>query len=53
MVITVFVGGIVLIAVLAVVVGVLDALQASTWRGVARERRSEWEARQLVGPSGG
>jgi hypothetical protein len=29
------------------VVGIVDALQASTWRQIAAERREQWEARHL------
>jgi hypothetical protein len=45
--ITIIIGGIVLIAVLAVVVGIADSVQAPAWRQIARERRRIWEARQL------
>ncbi|HWM58792.1 MAG TPA: hypothetical protein VNO83_13240 [Pseudonocardia sp.] len=45
--ITIIVGGIALIAVLAVVVGIADSVQAPAWRRIARERRRIWEARQL------
>jgi hypothetical protein len=45
--ITIIVGGIALIVVLAVVVGIADSVQAPAWRRIARERRRIWEARQL------
>lgn len=52
------IGGLVLLALVAVVVGVVDAAQASAWRRIAADRRERWESRQpeLHGrfePSGG
>jgi hypothetical protein len=44
--ITVIVAGIGLILIIAVIVGIVDARQASTWRRVAAERRRNWEARR-------
>ncbi len=41
------VGGIVLIAVVALIVGIVDATQAPAWRRVAAKRRQEWEERSL------
>ena len=41
------VGGIVFIAVAAIVVGVVDAAGATRWRRVAEERRRNWEERVL------
>ncbi|WP_219414989.1 hypothetical protein [Pseudonocardia nigra] len=38
--------GIGFLVVVAIVVGIVDAAQASTWREVAAERRRRWEARQ-------
>ena len=38
--------GLVALLVLAAVVGVVDAAQAGTWRGIARERRADWEQRR-------
>jgi hypothetical protein len=38
--------GVGLIFLLAVVVGVTDAMRAATWRQVAAQRRLDWEARQ-------
>ena len=38
--------GLVALLVLAAVVGVVDATQAGTWRGIARERRADWEQRR-------
>ena len=48
--ITIIVGGIALIAMLAVVVGIADSVQAPAWRQIARERRRIWEERQLETP---
>lgn len=52
------IGGLVLLALVAVVVGVVDAAQASAWRRIAADRRERWESRrpELHGrfePSGG
>jgi hypothetical protein len=44
-VIGLIVAGIVLIALIAVVVGVVDAARAPAWRDVAAERRARWEER--------
>ncbi len=38
--------GLVALVVLAVVVGVVDATQAGTWRAIARDRRADWEQRR-------
>ena len=38
--------GLVALVVLAAVVGIVDATQAGTWRGIARERRADWEQRR-------
>jgi hypothetical protein len=38
--------GLAALIVLAVLVGIVDATQAATWRGIARERRADWEQRQ-------
>ena len=38
--------GLVALVVLAAVVGIVDASQAGTWRGVARDRRADWEQRR-------
>ena len=38
--------GLVALAVLALVVGLVDAAQAGQWRWVARDRRAAWEQRQ-------
>jgi hypothetical protein len=46
-VITVTAVGIGFIIVIAIVVGIVDAAQASRWRRIAAERRASWEARQL------
>jgi hypothetical protein len=45
--ITVIVAGLAFIIAVAVTVGVVDALQAPTWRRIAAERRERWESRQL------
>lgn len=44
--ITLIVVGAPLLVVIAVVVGILDAAQASAWRRIAAHRRELWEARQ-------
>lgn len=41
--------GVGLIFLIAVIVGIVDALQAPSWRLVAAERRQSWEARALRG----
>jgi len=46
-VITMIIGGLGFLLVAAVVVGIVDALQASSWRRVAAERREQWESRHL------
>ena len=38
--------GLASLIVLAVLVGIDDAAQAGTWRGVARDRRADWEQRR-------
>jgi hypothetical protein len=38
--------GLVALVVLAAVVGIVDATQAGTWRGIARERRAAGEQRR-------
>lgn len=40
------IGGLVAIALLAIVVGIMDAAQAAKWRRTAAERRERWEATQ-------
>jgi len=45
-VIVVLAVGLVVLVVLAAVVGIVDATQAGTWRGIARERRADWEQRR-------
>jgi hypothetical protein len=47
MIFEVIVGGIAVIVVLAIIVGVVDATNAPTWRQIAADRRRDWEARQL------
>lgn len=44
-IVIVAVAGIVAIALVAVVVGVVDADRAGDWRQVAAERRERWEER--------
>lgn len=41
------IAGLALIAVVAIVVGVVDALQAPAWRRIAEERHENWERRRL------
>ena len=38
--------GLASLIVLAVLVGIVDATQAGTWRGIARDRRADWEQRR-------
>lgn len=38
--------GIGVIILIAIVVGIVDAVQAPVWRQIAAERRQTWEARQ-------
>ncbi|MBL8926812.1 MAG: hypothetical protein JNM77_11315 [Pseudonocardia sp.] len=38
--------GLVALIFLAVLVGIVDAAQAGTWRGIARDRRADWEQRR-------
>ncbi|MEJ3652129.1 hypothetical protein WEH80_03880 [Actinomycetes bacterium KLBMP 9759] len=35
-----------LIIMIAIIVGIVDAAQASAWRRIAQERRQNWESRQ-------
>jgi hypothetical protein len=44
--IAMIVTGVGFIAVVAIVVGIMDAAQASAWRRIAAERRMRWEARR-------
>ena len=44
--ITVLAIGLAALIVLAVLVGIVDATQAGTWRGIARDRRADWEQRR-------
>jgi hypothetical protein len=46
-VITTVLVGLLLIVLMAGVVGVIDAWQASAWREVAAQRRQRWEARRI------
>jgi hypothetical protein len=43
--------GLVALVVLAAVVGIVDATQAGTWRGIARDRRADWEQRRRDTPA--
>jgi hypothetical protein len=52
MIVQLIVGGIAVIVLIAIVVGIVDARSAGSWRRVAAERRRDWEARQLE-PHGG
>lgn len=48
------IAGVAVMAAIAIVVGIVDAAQASTWREIAAERRAHWEAQQapqLHGPA--
>lgn len=38
--------GLVALIFLAVLVGIVDAAHAGTWRGIARDRRADWEQRR-------
>lgn len=44
-----------MLVVIAVVIGILDAVQAAAWRAIAAQRRELWEAHQAAahrtGPS--
>ena len=44
--IALIVTGIGLLVLVAIVVGIVEATQASTWRQIAAERRAQWEAKQ-------
>lgn len=44
--ITVIAAGAGFLVLVAIVVGIVDAAQAATWRRIASERREQWEARQ-------
>ncbi|GAA5127733.1 hypothetical protein [Pseudonocardia adelaidensis] len=44
--ITLIVAGLGLLALVAIVVGIVEAAQAPTWRQIAAERRAQWEAKQ-------
>jgi hypothetical protein len=44
--ITVIIAGLGFLVVAAIIVGIVDAAQASRWRQIAAERREKWEARQ-------
>jgi hypothetical protein len=44
--IAVIAAGVGFIVVIAIIVGIVDATQAPTWRRIAAERRMRWEARQ-------
>jgi hypothetical protein len=46
-VIMLIIGGLGFLLLAAVVVGIVDALQASSWREIAAERREQWESRRL------
>jgi hypothetical protein len=46
-VIAMIIGGLVLLILAAIVVGIVDARQASSWRQIAAERRENWEALHL------
>ena len=44
--ITLIVAGFGLLILVAIVVGIVEATQAPTWRQIAAERRAQWEAKQ-------
>jgi hypothetical protein len=44
-VIMLILGGLAFLLVAAIVVGIVDTLQASSWRRIAAERREQWESR--------
>jgi hypothetical protein len=46
-VIAMIIGGLGFLVLSAIVVGIVDALQASSWREIAAERREQWESRHL------
>ncbi|GAA3218058.1 hypothetical protein GCM10017691_00550 [Pseudonocardia petroleophila] len=46
MTIALIVAGIALIALIAVVVGIVDAAHAGAWREIAAQRREQWLSRQ-------
>jgi len=46
--IAIAVAGIAFIILVAAVVGIMDVMQARTWRRIAAERRENWEARQAI-----
>jgi hypothetical protein len=46
-VIMLIIGGLGFLLLAATIVGIVDALQASSWRQVAAERREQWEAQWL------
>jgi hypothetical protein len=46
-VIMLIIGGLGFLLLAATIVGIVDALQASSWRQVAAERREQWEAQRL------
>ncbi|MCO1661090.1 hypothetical protein [Pseudonocardia humida] len=43
--IVLIIAGIAAIVVVAIAVGIFDAIQAASWREVAAERREKWEER--------
>ncbi|MBV9919371.1 MAG: hypothetical protein JOY78_00750 [Pseudonocardia sp.] len=45
-------GGLAFLLVAAIVVGIVDALHASSWRRIAAERREQWESRRHLQPHG-
>lgn len=45
--ITMIIGGLAALVLVAIVVGIVDALHAPSWREVAAERRENWESRHL------
>jgi hypothetical protein len=51
--IAMIIGGLGFLILASIVVGIVDAMQASSWRQIAAERREQWESRHLQphGPS--
>jgi hypothetical protein len=45
--IAIAIAGIGLLVVVAIVVGIVDAIQAPAWRRIAAERHENWQRRQL------
>ena len=46
--ITMIIGGLGFLLLVAIVVGIVDAVQASSWRQIAAERREQWESKRRL-----